>query len=215
MIGFSAAHGDDPGPTQRPLLAGAISGVIGTIPAIAILYAFGSLAVEARILGLSDVLTIAVGLPVMAVAGAVYSRLFGRAANDVRGGWLFGMAFGFALWAAGAVMVLPLASGGQAPAGHAAIGVSEPLSLYVDTHGTGIVGDDKLEQAIGRIDKLGGLSPRGIRTYLGLNKPIYRPTAAYGHFGRKPEGEFFPWERLDLVEDLKAAVGRESLRIEA
>ena len=56
MIGLSAAHGDDPGPTQRPLLAGAISGVLATIPAIAILYAFGSLAVEARILGLSELL---------------------------------------------------------------------------------------------------------------------------------------------------------------
>jgi hypothetical protein len=123
MIGLSAAHGDDPGPTQRPLLAGAISGVLATIPAIAILYAFGSLTVEARILGVSDLLTIAVGLPVMAITGALYSRVFGRSANDVRGGWLFGMAFGFALWAAGAVMVLPLASGGQAPAGHAAIGV--------------------------------------------------------------------------------------------
>jgi S-adenosylmethionine synthetase len=96
-----------------------------------------------------------------------------------------------------------------------AIGVSEPLSLYVDTHGTGIVEDEKLEQAIGRIDKLGGLTPRGIRTHLGLNKPIYRPTAAYGHFGRKPEGDFFPWERLDLVEDLKASVGAEALRVEA
>ena len=117
MIGLSAAHGDDPGPTQRPLLAGAVSGVLATIPAIAFLYAFGSLAVEARILGLSSLLTIGVGLPVMAVAGAIYSRLFGRSANDVRGGWLFGMAFGFALWAAGAVMVLPLASGGKAPAG--------------------------------------------------------------------------------------------------
>ncbi len=96
-----------------------------------------------------------------------------------------------------------------------AIGVSEPLSLYVDTHGTGKVGDEKLEQAIGRIGKLGGLTPRGIRTYLGLNKPIYRPTAAYGHFGRKAEGELFPWERLDLVEDLKAAVGVEALPVEA
>ncbi len=54
-----------------------------------------------------------------------------------------------------------------------AIGVSEPLSLYVDTHGTGTVGDDQLEAAIGRIDKLGGLTPRGIRTHLELNKPIY------------------------------------------
>ena len=75
--------------------------------------------------------------------------------------------------------------------------------------------DEKLEQAIGRIDRLGRLTPRGIRTYLGLNKPIYRPTAAYGHFGRTSEGEFFPWEKLDLVEDLKAAVGLEALRVEA
>ncbi|RJT25006.1 methionine adenosyltransferase [Chakrabartia godavariana] len=87
-----------------------------------------------------------------------------------------------------------------------AIGVSEPLSLYVDTHGTGTVGDDKLEAAIKSIRKLGGLTPRGIRTHLGLNKPIYRKTAAYGHFGRTPEGDFFPWERTDLVDDLKAAL---------
>jgi len=87
-----------------------------------------------------------------------------------------------------------------------AIGVSRPLSLYVDTHGTGTVGDDRIEAAIGRIDKLGGLTPRGIRTHLGLNKPIYEPTAAYGHFGRRAEGDFFPWERIDLVDDLKAAV---------
>ncbi len=87
-----------------------------------------------------------------------------------------------------------------------AIGVSEPLSLYVDTHGTGSVPDDAIETAIGRIEKLGKLTPRGIRTLLELNKPIYQPTAAYGHFGRKAEGELFPWERVDLVDDLKAAV---------
>ena len=80
----------------------------------------------------------------------------------------------------------------------------EPLSLYVDTHGTGTVGDDAIEAAIGGIAKLGGLTPRGIRTHLGLNKPIYAATAAYGHFGRKPEGDLFPWEKTDLVEDLKA-----------
>ncbi|MCB5425641.1 methionine adenosyltransferase [Altererythrobacter sp. CC-YST694] len=87
-----------------------------------------------------------------------------------------------------------------------AIGVSKPLSLYVDTHGTGSVGDDKIEEAIKGIEKLGGLTPRGIRTHLGLNKPIYRRTAAYGHFGRKAEGDFFPWEKTDLVDDLKAAL---------
>jgi S-adenosylmethionine synthetase len=87
-----------------------------------------------------------------------------------------------------------------------AIGVSKPLSLYVDTHGTGTVADDKIEAAIQGIGKLGGLTPRGIRTHLGLNKPIYRKTAAYGHFGRTPEGDFFPWEKTDLVDDLKAAL---------
>jgi len=87
-----------------------------------------------------------------------------------------------------------------------AIGVAEPLSLYVDTHGTGTVGDDNIEAAIGRIGKLGRLTPRGIRTHLGLNKPIYEPTAAYGHFGRKADGDFFPWERVDLVDELKAAI---------
>jgi S-adenosylmethionine synthetase len=87
-----------------------------------------------------------------------------------------------------------------------AIGVSEPLSLYVDTHGTGTVGDDKIENAIRGIDKLGRLTPRGIRTHLGLNKPIYAPTAAYGHFGRTAEGDFFPWEKTDLAADLKDAL---------
>jgi len=87
-----------------------------------------------------------------------------------------------------------------------AIGISEPLSLYVDTHGTGTVEDSALEEAIGRIEKLGGLTPRGIRTYLALNQPIYAKTAAYGHFGRKPEGNLFPWEKTDLIDDLKAAL---------
>ncbi|MCD1592007.1 methionine adenosyltransferase [Qipengyuania citrea] len=89
-----------------------------------------------------------------------------------------------------------------------AIGVSKPLSLYVDTHGTSAAGvtDEALEEAIRSIEKLGGLTPRGIRTHLGLNKPIYRQSAAYGHFGRQADGEHFPWERLDLGKDLKAAL---------
>jgi len=87
-----------------------------------------------------------------------------------------------------------------------AIGVSEPLSLYVNTHGTGTIGDDAIEAAIGSIGKLGKLTPRGIRTHLGLNKPIYQATAAYGHFGRDAHGDHFPWERVDLVDDLRSAV---------
>ncbi|MGN3974384.1 methionine adenosyltransferase [Tsuneonella sp. SYSU-LHT278] len=90
-----------------------------------------------------------------------------------------------------------------------AIGVSQPLSLYVDTHGTGTVADEKLEEAITQVagERLGGLTPRGIREGLGLNKPIYRKTAAYGHFGRQASGDNFPWEKTDLVDALKAALG--------
>jgi S-adenosylmethionine synthetase len=89
-----------------------------------------------------------------------------------------------------------------------AIGVSEPLSLYVDTHGTGSVAADALEAAVTKVakDRLGGLTPRGIREGLGLNKPIYKRTAAYGHFGRTADGDFFPWERTDLADVLKAAL---------
>jgi hypothetical protein len=130
MGGFLSAHGYDPGPSQRPLLSGLITGFLATMPAIVLLHAFGSLKIEARILGISVTGTIVAGWLVMAIAGAVYARLFGRAANDPRGGWLFGMAFGFILWTAGAVFALPIVSGGDAPAGHPALGVLLSLVFW-------------------------------------------------------------------------------------
>ena len=85
-----------------------------------------------------------------------------------------------------------------------AIGVSKPLSIYVDTHGTGQVDDALIESAV---SKVMDLSPLGIRTHLDLCKPIYARTAAYGHFGREPQADGgFSWERIDLVEALKKAV---------
>ncbi len=85
-----------------------------------------------------------------------------------------------------------------------AIGVAEPLSLYVDTHGTGTVEEARIEEVLPRLVRL---TPKGIRTHLGLNRPIYAPTAAYGHFGRAADGEYFTWERTDLVDRLKAELG--------
>lgn len=83
-----------------------------------------------------------------------------------------------------------------------AIGVSKPLSLYVDFHQTGNVDPTKLENVLANIMDL---SPRGIREHLALNKPIYERTAAYGHFGREPDSDGgFSWEKLDLVDALKA-----------
>ncbi|HIF09492.1 MAG TPA: methionine adenosyltransferase [Sneathiellales bacterium] len=85
-----------------------------------------------------------------------------------------------------------------------AIGVSEPLSLYVDLHGTGCVEDTRLETVLAKVMDL---SPRGIREHLSLNRPIYERTAAYGHFGRKPDADGgFSWERTDLTDALKSAL---------
>jgi S-adenosylmethionine synthetase len=85
-----------------------------------------------------------------------------------------------------------------------AIGVARPLSLYVDLHGTGEVEANLIEKALSEVMDL---TPRGIRTRLGLNRPIYARTAAYGHFGRKADADGgFSWERVDLVDALRAAV---------
>jgi len=84
-----------------------------------------------------------------------------------------------------------------------AIGVSKPLSVHVDLHGTGKIDEAVLERELPRL--IGGASPRAIREHLGLNKPIYRRSAAYGHFGRTPDADGgFSWEKTDLVDQLKA-----------
>jgi S-adenosylmethionine synthetase len=85
-----------------------------------------------------------------------------------------------------------------------AIGVSKPLSIYVDTYGTGRVAEDKLAKVLNEVMNL---SPRGIREHLQLNRPVYQRTAAYGHFGRTPDNEGgFSWEKADLVEAIKGAL---------
>ncbi len=84
-----------------------------------------------------------------------------------------------------------------------AIGVSKPLAVCVDTHATGQVDEAKLALLL---QEIMDLRPRGIREHLGLNRPIYARTAAYGHFGREPEPDGgFSWERTDLVEQIKGA----------
>ncbi|MFC3641766.1 methionine adenosyltransferase domain-containing protein, partial [Aquibium oceanicum] len=85
-----------------------------------------------------------------------------------------------------------------------AIGVAQPLSIYVDLHGTGTVEEAAVEAAL---RKVMDLSPSGIRRHLDLNRPIYARTAAYGHFGRKPGRDgAFSWEKTDLVKAIKDAV---------
>jgi S-adenosylmethionine synthetase len=85
-----------------------------------------------------------------------------------------------------------------------AIGVAEPVSVLIDTFGTGNVDDAKIAKAV---RELFDLRPAGIIKTLGLKKPIFRRTASYGHFGRVPEGQYFTWERIDRVQDLRSACG--------
>ncbi len=83
-----------------------------------------------------------------------------------------------------------------------AIGVAQPLSIFVNTDGTGTVDDARIGEVVGRVMDL---RPKGIRTHLGLNRPIYERTAAYGHFGRTPDDAGgFSWERTDLIDAIKA-----------
>lgn len=86
-----------------------------------------------------------------------------------------------------------------------AIGVSKPLSVYIDTFGTGTMAEKDIAKGLSEVLDL---SPRGMRTHLKLNRPIYARTAAYGHFGRDPEEDGgFSWEKLDLVDALKSVLG--------
>jgi len=123
MMGFLRAHGMDPGPLQRPVLAGLISGSTATAPAGAVFVAFGSFQIAAdQVMRMSRPLAALLLLTAFALSGALYGLALRRAANDRRGGWLFGTVFGFCLWLAAPVLVLPLISGDVIAAGRAATG---------------------------------------------------------------------------------------------
>src|SRR5215204_2408425 len=120
MLSMLQAHGLDAGPTQRPLLAGAVSAVIADLPAIAVLVPFGSLDALGRASGIATVFAGLAYGGTMLLGGVLYGWLFQRAANDPHGGWLFGLAFGFVLWMLGPIPILqwlpdrPILSGNPA-----------------------------------------------------------------------------------------------------
>jgi hypothetical protein len=123
MMGHLSAHGFDPGPSQRPLIAGAATGLVAAIPAGGVLIGFGTLQVVANaIFRLPPFLTGLILLGGFAAAGMIYGALFRRAANDHDGCWLFGLAFGFLLWIAAPLIVLPLIGARALAAGEAGLG---------------------------------------------------------------------------------------------
>lgn len=123
MMPFLLAHGVDTGPLQKPLLAGALSGLAATVPGGAAFVALGSFSVVAdEVMRLPRPLTAAVLVSAFTLSGVLYGLIFRRGANDRRGGWLFGAAFSFVLWMAAPVFVLPLTGAGSMAAGRAATG---------------------------------------------------------------------------------------------
>lgn len=123
MMRFLQAHGFDAGPLQRPLAAGVLTGLLATVPAAAVFAPLGSFQVAADdVMRLPRPVTAVLLLAAFALSGAAYGLVFRRAANDRRGGWLFGAAFGFILWTAAPIVILPLIGGHTMASGRAATG---------------------------------------------------------------------------------------------
>ena len=120
---YMRAHGNTPGPTQRPLAAGAISASVATVPGGVLLWISGAVASFTQELRFRAWLVLVLYVVAMCVAGLLYGRIFGRAANDKRGGWLFGISYGFLVWMIGPVTALQLIRGRPIATGTAAIGL--------------------------------------------------------------------------------------------
>ena len=123
MLSMLQAHGLDAGPTQRPLLAGAISSLVADVPSAAVFAAFGSLNALGAAFAVPVLASGIVYAIMMVLGGLLYGWVFQRAANDPRGGWLFGLAFGFVLWMLGPIPLLQWLPGRPLLTGYPAMGV--------------------------------------------------------------------------------------------
>lgn len=130
FLQYMRAHGNTPGPTQRPILAGVITGLVAEAPAAAMLWWSGALASATETLALPLWLTLILHLAAGIIGGAIYGRVFSRAANDPRGGWLFGISYGFLIWMIGPVTILQWSLGRPLVVGTAAMGVLGAHLIY-------------------------------------------------------------------------------------
>jgi len=120
---YMRAHGNTPGPTQRPRSAGAISSALASVPGALVLWISGALSSLSNVLATKVWLVLLLYLISMSVMGAVYGRIFSRAANDRRGGWLFGMSYGFLIWMLGPITALQVITQQPAATGIPAMGL--------------------------------------------------------------------------------------------
>jgi len=130
FIQYMRAHGNTPGPTQRPVLAGAIAGLVAEVPAAAMLWWSDALASATQALALRLWVTLLLHWSAAVIGGAIYGRVFSRAANDVHAGWLFGISYGFLIWMIGPVTILQWSLGRPLALGTAAMGVLASHLIY-------------------------------------------------------------------------------------
>lgn len=130
FLQYMKAHGNTPSPTQRPLLTGAASGLAAGIPSAAVLYFSGAAGSVDRITGIGISPLIFVHILLIILAGILYAQIFKRAANDRKGGWLFGAGYGFLLWVIGPISIWQALSGVPVAVGTAAKGVFGACILY-------------------------------------------------------------------------------------
>jgi hypothetical protein len=130
FIQYMRAHGNTPGPTQRPMLAGAATGFLAGIPAALMLWWSSALISATQFLAIRMWMTLALHSFATIVAGVIYGRVFSRAANDPRGGWLFGISYGFLLWTVGPATILQWWFGRPLALGVAAIGILAAYLIY-------------------------------------------------------------------------------------
>ena len=123
FLHYLRAHGNTPVPTQRPLLTGAVSGAIAAVPFVLLLYVSGAIASAARAFGINIAVGLAASVLLSIIGGLLYAIVFQRAANDRRGGWMFGMCFGFLLWTIGPVTLWQTITGRPIATGTAAMGI--------------------------------------------------------------------------------------------
>jgi len=124
------AHGNTPGPTQRPLLTGAIAGGLAAMPSVMLLYYFGALESIARFFGINLWLVILSVAALLTLAGTIYAAIFKRAANDCEGGWLFGAGYGFLLWMIAPISLWQLIAAQPIVVGRAAMSLFAAHLLY-------------------------------------------------------------------------------------
>jgi hypothetical protein len=130
FLQYMRAHGNTPGPTQRPYLNGAISGFLAAIPSFFVLHFSGALDDIENTLSSGTLVAISVYVGLMVLAGIVYAAVFKRAANDRQGGWLFGISYGFLLWVIGPVTIWQTISNRPVATGRAAMGLFGAQVLF-------------------------------------------------------------------------------------